>query len=336
MTNTQAGWFTDPSDNSKQRWWDGTVWTDNVSRGGAVWREAFPVPPVAPIAVARIPVAPKFPAWAWIAVGVAGVIAVLLLPSLLPVVSLVALVTGIVALVKKTPTWLRLKSRNVAVAVTASAAALLLVSGVVTANSTPAVPQNDALVGAVPLVSDEDAGESEQRSVPAQTSTPAPTRTSTPTPTPSPTPRTTTRDETVTQPIAFERVTVEDGTFARGTTQITTGGADGEKTLTYRVTLSDGKEVSRELVSEIVTREPVVEVTSLGIYDAPPPPPPPPVVEASGCDSNYAEACVPIDSDVDCAWGSGNGPSYFDGVALVVGSDIYDLDRDGDGYACEQ
>lgn len=277
MTNMQAGWFTDPSDKNKQRWWDGTVWTDDVSRNGAVWREALPVPRVSPVPAAR-----KFPVWAWIALGVAGLIAVLLIPSLLP-----------------------------------------------------AAPQNDALVGAVPLVSGEDAGESEQRSVPAQTSTPVPTRT--PTPTPSPTPRTTTRDETVTQPIAFERVTVEDGTFARGTTQITTGGADGEKTLTYRVTLSDGKEVSRELVSEVVTRDPVSEVTSLGIYDAPPPPPPPaPVVEASGCDPNYAEACVPIDSDVDCAGGGGNGPSYFDGVARVVGTDIYELDRNGDGYACEQ
>lgn len=331
MTNMQPGWFTDPSDNSKLRWWDGSAWSDNVSRSGAVWREALPVPPVTPV-----PAATTFPVWAWIALGVAALIAVLLVPSLVPVASVVALVTGIVALVKKTPTWLRLKSRNIALTVTASAAALLLVSGAVTANTTSAETQNDALVGAVPLVSDEDAGDSKPRPVPSQTSTPAPTRT--PTPKPSPTPLTSTRDETVTEPITFERVTVEDGSLARGATQITTGGADGEKTLTYRVTLSDGKEVGRELVSEVVTREPVAEVTSLGTYDAPPPPPPPPapVVEESGCDSNYAEACVPVSSDVDCAWGTGDGPAYFDGVALVVGSDVYGLDRDGDGYACEQ
>jgi len=47
-----------------------------------------------------------------------------------------------------------------------------------------------------------------------------------------------------------------------------------------------------------------------------------------------ADACVPIDSDVDCAGGSGNGPSYFDGVARVVGPDVYKLDGDGDGWAC--
>lgn len=52
------------------------------------------------------------------------------------------------------------------------------------------------------------------------------------------------------------------------------------------------------------------------------------------CDPNYS-GCVPIDSDVDCAGGSGNGPSYVRGPIRVLGSDIYDLDRDGDGIACE-
>jgi hypothetical protein len=79
----------------------------------------------------------------------------------------------------------------------------------------------------------------------------------------------------------------------------------------------------------------VTQVTSIGTYVAPPPPPPA-AQAASGCDGNYADACVPIASDVDCAWGSGDGPAYFDGVARVVGSDVYDLDRDGDGYACER
>ncbi|NUR47480.1 MAG: excalibur domain-containing protein [Hamadaea sp.] len=54
------------------------------------------------------------------------------------------------------------------------------------------------------------------------------------------------------------------------------------------------------------------------------------------CDPNYADGCVPVASDVDCAGGSGNGPAYFSGTARVVGSDIYDLDRDNDGIACEK
>lgn len=51
------------------------------------------------------------------------------------------------------------------------------------------------------------------------------------------------------------------------------------------------------------------------------------------CDPNYT-GCVPIASDVDCAGGSGNGPAYT-GRVRVIGRDIYDLDRDGDGIACE-
>jgi hypothetical protein len=73
----------------------------------------------------------------------------------------------------------------------------------------------------------------------------------------------------------------------------------------------------------------------------PPPPPPPPVLQPvvaqappnNGCDPNYT-GCVPVDSDVDCAGGSGNGPSYT-GRVEVIGSDVYELDRDGDGVACD-
>ena len=57
--------------------------------------------------------------------------------------------------------------------------------------------------------------------------------------------------------------------------------------------------------------------------------------QTRGCDPNYAGACVPIASDVDCAGGSGNGPAYVTGPVRVVGVDIYDLDRDGDGIGCE-
>jgi hypothetical protein len=54
---------------------------------------------------------------------------------------------------------------------------------------------------------------------------------------------------------------------------------------------------------------------------------------ASDCDPNYS-GCVPIASDVDCEDGSGDGPAYT-GVVTVIGSDIYGLDSDSDGTACE-
>lgn len=60
-----------------------------------------------------------------------------------------------------------------------------------------------------------------------------------------------------------------------------------------------------------------------------------PVAFAQDCDANYGGVCVPVASDVDCAGGSGNGPAYVAGPVYIIGSDIYDLDRDGDGVACE-
>lgn len=59
------------------------------------------------------------------------------------------------------------------------------------------------------------------------------------------------------------------------------------------------------------------------------------LIPAGACDPNYEGACVPVASDVDCAGGSGNGPEYVSGPVYVVGSDIYDLDRDGDGTGCD-
>jgi hypothetical protein len=55
----------------------------------------------------------------------------------------------------------------------------------------------------------------------------------------------------------------------------------------------------------------------------------------SDCDSSYEGACLEPDAlDYDCAGGSGDGPEYTDTVR-VVGDDHYDLDRDGDGVACD-
>ncbi|MGI8984785.1 MAG: thermonuclease family protein [Acidimicrobiales bacterium] len=62
-----------------------------------------------------------------------------------------------------------------------------------------------------------------------------------------------------------------------------------------------------------------------------------PAAPASGCHPSYAGACVPMGfSDVDCAGGSGNGPGYVSAKNFqVVGPDLYRLDSDGDGIACE-
>jgi hypothetical protein len=216
---------------------------------------------------------------------------------------------------------LGLRSRMSGVVALGMAALLVTGGGIASANSggTPAAsePQNFAAVATSP-----------------------------PKPSPTPTPTT---FETATEevPVAFEATTVDDPQLDQGATALVSAGVNGVKVITYRVTMVDGVEVSREVVSESVSVQPVNEVTAIGskapapvAVPAPAPAPVPapvPLVQqgGGGCDPNYTGACVPISSDVDCAGGSGNGPAYVQGPVQIVGSDIYDLDRDGDGIACD-
>ncbi|MFC4148242.1 G5 domain-containing protein [Micromonospora mangrovi] len=163
-------------------------------------------------------------------------------------------------------------------------------------------------------------------STPAET-TPAPPAPTTASPTPSPTPVVTTRTETSTQKIGYAERTVKDSSLAEGKRVVRTRGVAGVRTLTYEVTLTDGVPTGRRLVKSVVTRQPVTQVVAVGTRR-------PSSSGSSGCDPNYSP-CVPIASDVDCAGGSGNGPAYVSGPVRVIGRDIYDLDRDGDGIACD-
>lgn len=133
--------------------------------------------------------------------------------------------------------------------------------------------------------------------------------------------------------IPFAAVTMIDRALAVGASVVSVAGVPGTRTTTYRVTVVNGVETSRVLVGEEVSRAAVDQITLV----APPPVVVPPPVAAAplSCDPNYAGQCVPISSDVDCAGGSGNGPAYTRGPVTVVGSDIYELDRDGDGIACD-
>jgi len=161
------------------------------------------------------------------------------------------------------------------------------------------------------------------------------TATATATPTPKPVVVVTNVD--VAEPIPFAAVSVDDANLDVGQNVVSTAGAEGTKVTTWAVTTVDGVETGRTVVTTTMSVAPVDQVTSVGTR-VPPPPAPEPAPEpesGGGCDSNYSGPCVPIASDVDCAGGSGNGPAYVAGPVFVVGSDIYDLDRDGDGVACD-
>jgi hypothetical protein len=132
----------------------------------------------------------------------------------------------------------------------------------------------------------------------------------------------------VVRAVPFKKKNVKDPELPKGEVVVTTRGVKGSKRLTYAVTYTNGRETSRRLVRQSITVPPVTQVTAIGTKVEQPEP-------TGDCDPNYSGACVPIASDVDCSSGSGNGPAYVTGPVQVIGSDIYDLDRDSDGIGCE-
>lgn len=123
--------------------------------------------------------------------------------------------------------------------------------------------------------------------------------------------------------IPFQTMKVTDPALPKGTIRVTNRGTRGVKIFTFKVTYINGVQTHRKLVSKEVVRPPVTRVIAVGTKERP------------QCDPNYSGACVPIASDVDCAGGSGNGPAYVQGPVRVIGTDIYGLDRDGDGIGCD-
>ena len=140
---------------------------------------------------------------------------------------------------------------------------------------------------------------------------------------PTPTPPVVKRTVEKTRKIPYKTRRVNDPTLAKEKTRVKRRGVTGLKTLVYEVTYTDGKATDRKLLRQTVTRKPVARIIAVGTK------------QARQCHPNYSGACVPFASDVDCAGGSGDGPAYVRGPVRIVGADVYDLDRDGDGIACE-
>ena len=72
------------------------------------------------------------------------------------------------------------------------------------------------------------------------------------------------RVETETETISYEKKTVNDNSLEYGHTEVRSYGIDGEKTYTYNVTYENDEVVSKELVDEKITKQPVAEVVANG------------------------------------------------------------------------
>lgn len=301
-----AAWYPSPNRPGQNEFWDGTRWTGlmqnqpprmQTGRAGlSTWVVGGAV------LLSMIP---------FVASGGVG--------GLLIGAGLAAMITAIYILATGRGSWLRLpRGRKFGAVLLAGAFVVTMVGG----SLVPARPSSET--SSLTFSSDSKPETSVQPSTtPAPTSTPATRK-----------PTVTTKTVTETQAIDFTTTTVDDSSLASGTTTVVTAGVPGKRTITYKVTYTDGAETGRVVVTD-TTIPPVTQVIANGTYVAPAAPVPFTGGGGGGCDPNYSGQCVPIDSDVDCAGGSGNGPSYTYGPVYVVGSDIYDLDRDGDGVGCD-
>ncbi|HEV7727845.1 MAG TPA: ubiquitin-like domain-containing protein [Modestobacter sp.] len=76
-------------------------------------------------------------------------------------------------------------------------------------------------------------------------------------------------DVTDVQPIDFTTVETPDPETVEGTRTVTEKGVEGERTITYRVTVTDGAETGREQIGVAVTRAPVDQQVSVGAKPKP-------------------------------------------------------------------
>lgn len=74
--------------------------------------------------------------------------------------------------------------------------------------------------------------------------------------------RITTKTEVVAENVAFKTETKGDGDLPAGTSKVVEKGRKGQDQVTYRITYSDGKEVSREEIARETVREPKTRVVA--------------------------------------------------------------------------
>lgn len=129
------------------------------------------------------------------------------------------------------------------------------------------------------------------------------------------------KNESVDEPIPYKIIEQNDPALLIGTEVVAVAGVSGIKTITYKVTYTNGVETVREKTGETVTKQPTDQIIKVGTKVKATPKP------RSNCDPNYSP-CVPnVSYDLDC-------PDIGFEVE-VIGYDKHGFDRDGDGYGCE-
>lgn len=79
-----------------------------------------------------------------------------------------------------------------------------------------------------------------------------------------PTPKIETKEETKLDDVVFQTENKDDSTIEKGQTKVQQEGKNGTKETKFKVTYTDGKETAREIISEIVTIQPVNKIVLNG------------------------------------------------------------------------
>ncbi|MGA1838184.1 excalibur calcium-binding domain-containing protein [Herbiconiux sp. 11R-BC] len=315
MTNTPAsGWYSDPQDPTRERWWDGAAWGEHSrpigSAATAGWRPTRAT---------------------WISAAVAFLIALVAaatggLGAFLVVAGLYGLAAAVWTLGTKKSGWLNLRGRATAVKVVVGVSAAVVLLGVV---AHPWAPNASAGGGSAQVVSAPVASSSAS---PSSKPTRVPTATATPTPTPTPKP--------VTKPVSTQTGQSADA----AETALKAAGFAVQKTA------SDGSAQTDWSGWTVVEQRPAagtaVEVGGTVVIVLAPPAPAPaaPAAPVAPAESDPAPAPdpappaepapapIPDVSYANCAAARAAGAA-----PIHRGEPGYSskLDRDGDGIACE-
>jgi len=119
-----------------------------------------------------------------------------------------------------------------------------------------------------------------------------------------------TKQETVVSKVDYTTTEQPDDTATKGEKTVVTKGVAGEKSQVFEVSYENGAEVSRRLLSEQVTKEPVTAVVNVGTKE----PPATPLVS----DGSVWDRLAQCESGGNWAINTGNG--YYGGLQFSAGT----------------
>lgn len=127
------------------------------------------------------------------------------------------------------------------------------------------------------------------------------------------------KEEKKTEEVSYDTEEKYSDSMASGTSEVTQAGVAGEKEVTYKVKYVDGKEDSRESVSEKITKEPVNKIVTYGSA-------------SNGGSDNSGNSNDSGSSNDGGSSGSANNNESGGGKTVVSRTDYPDCDGSGHGY----